>query len=69
MFLQYLATYDLIHLYYLAILDVNYNWSYVAMYVAIILLYKLGECMVLWGEPNEPSIQHQLYIFRQCVDS
>ena len=39
------------------------------MYVAIILLYKLGECMALWGEPNEPSIQHQLYIFRQCVDS
>ena len=56
MFLQYLATYDLIHQYYLAILDVNYNWSYVAMYVAIILLYKLGECMALWGEPNEPSI-------------
>ena len=20
--------------------------------------YKLGECMALWGEPNEPSIQH-----------
>ena len=68
MFLQYLATYDLIHQYYLAILDVNYNWSYVAMYVAIILLYKLFY-MALWAEPNEPSMQHQLYIFRQCVDS
>ena len=30
---------------------------------------KLGECMALWGEPNEPSIQHQVYIFMQCVDS
>ena len=30
---------------------------------------KLGECMVLWGEPHEPSIQHQVYIFRQYVDS
>ena len=25
--------------------------------------------MALWGEPNEPSIQNQVYIFRQCVDS
>ena len=25
--------------------------------------------MALWGEPNEPSIQHQVYIFMQCVDS
>ena len=23
--------------------------------------------MALWGEPNEPSIQHQVYIFRQCA--
>ena len=30
---------------------------------------KLGECMVLWGEPNEPSIQRHVYIFMQCVDS
>ena len=29
----------------------------------------LGECMALWGKPNKPSIQHQVYIFRQCVDS
>ena len=38
--------------------------AYIAMYV-----YKLGECMALWGKPNEPSIQHQGYIFMQCVDS
>ena len=31
--------------------------------------HTLGECMALWGEPNEPSIQHQVYIFMQCVDS
>ena len=31
--------------------------------------HKLGECMALWGEPNKPSIQHQVYIFRHCVDS
>ena len=29
----------------------------------------IGECMALWGEPNEPSIQHKVYIFMQCVDS
>ena len=32
-------------------------------------VYILGECMALWGESNEPSIQHQVCIFRQCVDS
>ena len=31
-------------------------------------VYELGECMALWGEPNEPSIQDQVYIFMQCVD-
>ena len=31
-------------------------------------LVGLGECMELWGEPNEPGIQHQVYIFMQCVD-
>ena len=25
--------------------------------------------MALWGKPNEPSIQHQVYIFMRCVDS
>ena len=30
---------------------------------------KLGECMVLWDEPNELSIQHHVYIFMQYVDS
>ena len=30
--------------------------------------HRLGECMALWGEPNEPSIQHQVYIFMQCID-
>ena len=29
----------------------------------------LGECIALWGEPNEPSIQHHVYIFMQYVDS
>ena len=25
--------------------------------------------MALCGKPNEPSIQHQVYIFMRCVDS
>ena len=25
--------------------------------------------MALWGKPNEPSIQHQVYIYMQCVHS
>ena len=29
----------------------------------------LGECIALWGEPNELSIQHHIYIFMQYVDS
>ena len=29
----------------------------------------LGECIALWGEPNELSIQHRVYIFMQYVDS
>ena len=29
----------------------------------------LGECMALWGEPNELSIQHHVYIFMQHVDN
>ena len=29
----------------------------------------LGECIALWGEPNELSIQHHVYIFMQYVDS
>ena len=29
----------------------------------------LGECMALWGEPNELSIQHYVHIFMQYVDS
>ena len=29
----------------------------------------LGECMALWGEPNELSIQYHIYIFIQYVDS
>ena len=23
----------------------------------------LGECMALWGKPNDPGIQHHVYIF------
>ena len=30
---------------------------------------KLGECIALWGEPNELSIQYRIYIFIQYVDS
>ena len=30
---------------------------------------SLGECIALWGEPNELSIQHHVYIFIQYVDS
>ena len=29
----------------------------------------LDEYMALWGEPNEPSIQHHAYIFMEYVDS
>ena len=32
-------------------------------------LYILGECIALWGEPNELSIQYRIYIFIQYVDS
>ena len=32
-------------------------------------LYILGECIALWGKPNELSIQHRVYIFMQYVDS
>ena len=37
--------------------------------VVLQLTLLLGECMALWGEPNEPSIQHHVYIFMQYVDS
>ena len=40
------------------------NVSYEVTYVPI-----LGECIALWGEPNELSIQHRVYIFMQYVDS
>ena len=33
------------------------------------ILSKLDECMALWGKPNEPSLQHHVYIFMQYVDS
>ena len=33
------------------------------LYIATIL----GECMALWGDPNELSIQHCVYIFMQYV--
>ena len=29
----------------------------------------LCECMALWGKPNEPCIQHHVYIYIQYVDS
>ena len=29
----------------------------------------LGECIALWGKPNELSIQYRIYIFMQYVDS
>ena len=33
--------------------------------VVTCLYILLGECMALWGEPNEPSIQHYIYIIMQ----
>ena len=33
------------------------------------ILPILGECIALWGEPYELSIQHRVYIFMQYVDS
>ena len=44
-------------------------------YFAVIRNYSkinyVDECMALWGKPNEPSIQHHVYIFMQYyyVDS
>ena len=37
----------------------NY-WTvvFIVYYVNTIYVIILGECMALWGEPNEPSIQH-----------
>ena len=40
------------------------------MYVCIAGVYiQLGECIALWGKPNELSMQHHVYIFIQYVDS
>ena len=36
---------------------------------AMCLVIILGECIALWGEPNELSIQYRIYIFMQYVDS
>ena len=38
-------------------------------FVNSVIVYTLGECIALWGEPNELSIQHHVYIFIQYVDS
>ena len=38
------------------------------MHIVAIYITLLGECIALWGKPNEPSIQHYVYIFMQCVD-
>ena len=35
----------------------------------LILYHLLGECMVLWGKADEPSIQHHVYMFMQYADS
>ena len=35
----------------------------------ILLNNILGECIALWGELNELSIQHRVHIFMQYVDS
>ena len=51
------------------ILYMEVNHSPIFTYQIKSVLAILGECMVLRGEPNEPSIQHQGYIFMQCVDS
>ena len=31
------------------------------------IYYTVGECIALWGEPNELSIHHLVYIFMQYV--
>ena len=41
----------------------SYSFGHITIYVII------GECIALWGEPNELSIQHCAYIFMKCVDS
>ena len=33
----------------------------------LLSLTTLGECIALWGEPNELSIQYRSYIFIQYV--
>ena len=43
----------------------DYEYNYLSPTVYILL----GECIALWGEPNELSIQHRVYIFMQYVDS
>ena len=37
--------------------------------LGLLSLILLGECIALWGEPNELSIQSHIYIFIQYVDS
>ena len=32
-------------------------------------VYIISECIALWDEPNELSIQHDVYIFIQYIDS
>ena len=41
----------------------TYRAGYEVIYVLL-----LGECIALWDEPNELSIQHHVYIFMQYVD-
>ena len=40
----------------------NVYYIYVPMAdIANTYVHKLGECIALWGEPNELSIQHHIY--------
>ena len=43
------------------------NNQCITVIIALVSL-SLGECIALCGEPNEPSIQHHVYIFMQYVN-
>ena len=47
----------------------EYNLTVFVINEHCVTVEILGECMALWGEPNELSIQHHVYIFMQYVDS
>ena len=44
-------------------------WGLLRLVLTKKIHYTVGVSMALWGERNEPSIQHIVYIFMQHVDS